>query len=100
MTRLQYAGTVDLRGSVNARVTAQLLHNLPGVGPFISPFLWPVSKVFEYKVTGTLENPKKEPVHDVSKLLLVPLHPIRTLEDLIPGGGNFFSPTNAPSAGN
>jgi hypothetical protein len=36
----------------------------------------------------------------VPKLLLLPLHPIRTLEELIPGGDNFFSPTNAPSAGN
>ena len=92
MTRLQYSGTVDLRGNVNARVTAQLLHNLWGVGPFISPFLWPVSKAFEYKVTGTLENPQKEPVY-VPKLLLLPLHPIRTLEDLLPGGASF---TNAP----
>jgi hypothetical protein len=100
MTRLEYAGTVDLRGNVNARVTAHLLHNLPGVGPLISPFLWPVSKLFEYEVTGTLNNPKKEPVHDVSKLLLFPLHPIRTFEDFIPGVGNFFSPTNAPPAGN
>jgi hypothetical protein len=95
MTRLQYSGTVDLRGNVNARVTAQLLHNLWGVGPFISPFLWPVSKVFEYKVTGTLENPQKEPVY-VPKLLLLPLHPIRTLEELLPGSANL---TNAP-AGN
>jgi hypothetical protein len=99
MTRLQYAGTVDLRANVNARVTAQLLHNLWVVGPLVSPFLWPVSKVFEYKVTGTLENPKKEPVY-VPKLFLLPLHPIRTLEELIPGGDDFFSPTNAPPAGN
>jgi hypothetical protein len=99
MTRLEYAGTVDLRGNVKARVTAQLLHNFPGVGPLISPFLWPVSKLFEYQVTGTLNNPKKEPVHDVSKLLLFPLHPIRTVEDFIPGVGNFFSSTNAPPAG-
>ena len=74
MTRLQYAGTVDLRGNVNARVTAQLLRNIWGVGPLISTFLWPVTKVFEYKVTGTLENPKKEPVY-VPKFLLLPLHP-------------------------
>jgi hypothetical protein len=100
MTRLDYVGTVDLRENVNARVTANLLHNLWGVGPFISPFLWPVGKLFEYQVTGTLNNPKKEPVHDVSKLLLFPLHPIRTFEGFIPGVGSFFSPTNTPPAGN
>ena len=63
MTRLEYSGTVDLRGNVNARVTAQLLHNFPVFGPLVSPFLWPVSKLFEYHVTGTLENPKKDPVY-------------------------------------
>jgi len=95
MTRLEYIGSVDLRANVNARVTAQLLHNFPIVGPIISTIFTPVTKVFEYKVTGTLENPKKEPVY-VPKILLLPLHPIRTLEELIPGGGNFFSSTNVP----
>ena len=62
MTRLEYSGTVDLRGNVNAHVTAQLLHNLRGIGPLISTFFYPVTKLFEYKVTGTLDNPKKESV--------------------------------------
>ena len=80
MTRLEYSGTVDLRENVNARVTAQLLHNLPVVGPFISPLFTPVTKLFEYKVTGTLKNPKKEPVY-VPKLLrcrCIPSAPSRT----------------------
>jgi len=96
MTRLDYSGTVDLRGNVNAHVTAQLLHNFPVFGPLVSPFLWPVSKFFEYKITGTLENPKREPIVPfVPKLLEMPLHPLRSLEELIP-----VSPTNAPPAGN
>jgi len=93
MTRLEYTGTVDLRENVNARVTAQLLHNLPAVGPFISLLFTPVTKLFEYKVTGTLQNLKREPVY-VPKLLLLPLHPIRTIEDLFPSGDNL---TNAPA---
>jgi hypothetical protein len=93
MTRLQYSGTVDLRGNVNAHVTAQLLRNIWGVGPLISLFSFPLTKIFEYKVTGTLDNPKKEPVY-VPKLFLLPLHPIRTLEELFPGGVN---DTNAPA---
>jgi hypothetical protein len=93
MTRLEYTGTVDLRENVNARVTAQLLHNLPAVGPLISLLFTPVTKLFEYKVTGTLQNLKREPVY-VPKLLLLPLHPIRTIEDLFPSGDNL---TNAPA---
>jgi len=90
MTRLEYTGTVDLQQNVNARVTARLLRDTWVVGPLVSTALWPVSKMFEYRVTGTLKNPKSEPVY-VPKLLLLPLHPIRTLEEMLPGGS-----TNAP----
>jgi hypothetical protein len=93
MMRLQYAGGVDLKQNVNARATAQLLRDTWGVGPLISTVLWPVSKLFEYKITGTLENPKSEPVYVIPKLLLMPLHPIRSLEEILPAGD-----TNAPPA--
>ncbi len=92
MMRLEYAGTADLKQNVHARVTAQLLRDTWVVGPLVSTVLWPVSKLFEYKITGTLKNPKSEPVY-VPKLLLLPLHPIRTLEGMFPGGE---IGTNAP----
>jgi hypothetical protein len=91
MMQLQYAGTVDLRGNVNARVTAQLLRNTWVVGPLVSTVLWPVSKLFEYKVTGTLDQPKAKPVY-VPRFLLMPLHPIRSLEELFPANDSFSSP--------
>jgi hypothetical protein len=92
--RLQYTGAVDLRENVNARVTAQLLRDTWVVGPLVSTALWPVSKLLEYHVTGTLKNPKSEPVYVPTKLLLMPLHPFRSLEELFPGGG--FSPNPPP----
>jgi hypothetical protein len=92
LMQLQYAGTLDLRQNVNARVTAQLLHNTWVIGPIVSAALWPVSKLFEYKITGTLKNPKSEPLYVVPKILLFPLHPIRTFEDMFPGP----AATNAP----
>ena len=100
MTRLQYAGTVDLRGNLNARVNAQLLRNTPVVGPLVSDLLWPVfwtvGKVFEYRVTGTLKNPKSDPVF-VPKSFMMMLHPIRSFESLLPADDEFpSSPTNAP----
>jgi hypothetical protein len=91
MMRLEYTGTADLNQNVNARVTAQLLHNTWVIGPLVSKVLWPVSKLFEYRVTGTLKNPKSEPVY-VPKLLLLPLHPIRTLEEMLPGGDSSSNP--------
>jgi len=94
MMRLQYAGVVDLKENLNARVTAQLLRDTWVVGPLVSTALWPVSKLFEYHVTGTLKNPKSEPVY-VPKFLLMPLHPIRSLEELFPGSDYLSSPPPA-----
>jgi hypothetical protein len=91
MTRLQYSGTVDLQSRVNAHVTAQLLRDTWVVGPLISTALWPVSKLFEYKITGTLEKPENEPVY-IPKFLLMPLHPIRSLGEMLSIGTD----TNAP----
>ena len=90
--RLQYAGTVDLEQNLDAKVTAQLLRNTPFVGSVFSVMLWPVSKIFECRVTGQLGEPRVTPLY-VPKLLLVPLHPLRSLEE-------WFTPapaTNAPA---
>ena len=92
MMRLQYSGAVDLMQNVNANVTAQLLRNLPVIGSVISAVLTPVSKIFECHVTGQLSAPVVTPIF-IPKILLVPLHPIRSLEEL------FIAPaTNAPAA--
>ena len=80
--RLQYNGTVDLQSRVNAHVTAQLLRDTWVVGPLLSTALWPVSKLFEYKITGTLQQPRTEPVY-LPRVLLTPLHPFRSLQDLL-----------------
>lgn len=82
--RLQYRGTLDFEGRVNARVEAELLRNVWLVGPIVSTVLWPVTKMFEYKVTGTLSQPKLEPVYLIPKLMLMPFHPFRTLKSLLP----------------
>jgi len=94
--RLLYAGTVDLQQNVDARVTAQLLRNVPLFGPLVSAVLMPVSEIFKCRVTGELGAPVVAPVYIpgfIPKILAVPLHPIRSVEEL-------FTPapaTNAPA---
>jgi hypothetical protein len=73
--RLQYWGTVNLRGAVNGRMQAELFRETWGIGPALSFMLWPVSKMFEYRVTGTLEHPHSEPVFIVPRILLMPFRP-------------------------
>lgn len=97
--RLQYDGTVDFETRVDARVQAELLRDTWVIGPAVSTILWPVSKLFEYKVTGTLAKPEMEPVYTVPKLFLAPLHPMKTLKDMFkenPSGTNAPPPDPAP----
>ena len=92
--RLQYVGTVDLAQNVDTRAKAQLLRNVPLFGWLVSAALSPVSKIFECRVTGTLGQPKPEPLY-VPKLFLAPLHPIHTMEEI------FSAPViNAPAGKN
>ncbi|MHB8523393.1 MAG: hypothetical protein ACYDH9_21920, partial [Limisphaerales bacterium] len=92
--RLYYTGSVDFQSRVNARVEASLLRDTWLVGQLFSLALTPLTKVFEYKVTGTLKEPKTEPLY-IPKILLMPFHPFRTMKDLL-----FSNPgTNAPPAG-
>jgi hypothetical protein len=79
--RMQYRGTVDFHGNVDARVEAELLRNTWLVGLIVSTVLRPVTKLIEYKVTGQLSHPQSEPVY-IPKLFLLPLHPIQTLKGL------------------
>ncbi len=97
--RLQYRGTVDFQGQVNARAEAELLRDTWLVGPVVSTVLWPVTKLFEYKITGTLGDPKGEPVYLIPKVVLLPFqlpfHPLRTLRGLFPEGSG-SNRTNTP----
>jgi hypothetical protein len=94
--RLQYDGTVDLQGHVDARVEASLLRDMPLFGPLVSTVLWPMEKLFEYKVSGNLREPKIEPLFFIPRIVLLPFHPFRTLKSLMADETNLSS-TNAPS---
>jgi hypothetical protein len=78
-----YRGTADFEGRVNARVTAELLRDLPVFGGVISFLFTPLSKLFEYKLTGTLSQPKTEPLY-VAKAVSMLFHPLRTLKGILP----------------
>jgi hypothetical protein len=85
MMRLQYWGTLDIKNNrLDARAQADLLRDTWALGRVLSAVLWPVSKIFEYKITGTLQVPKSEPLFFVPKIILFPLHPIRAIKELLP----------------
>ena len=96
--RLRYRGTVDLDGRVNARFEAELLRDMWVVGPLVSTVFWPVSKMFEYKVNGSLDQPRIVPVYFIPRIVLLPFHPFRTIKDLMPEETS-VNRTNAPPAG-
>ena len=47
----------------------------------MSLVLSPLTKLFEYRVTGTIHEPKKEPLY-IPKPLTFPLHPFKSLREL------------------
>jgi hypothetical protein len=91
LLRLQFRGTVDLAGKIDAIVEAEPLRDAWLVGPLLRLTLKPMTKMFEYKVTGTLGKPKKEPLYLPTRMLFMPFHPIQTLDEILNAPG-----TNAP----
>jgi hypothetical protein len=90
--RLQYRGAVDFDGNLNARVIAEPLRDTPVVGTVVSTILSPVAKLFAYRITGTMKDPKSEPIY-IPKLLLVPFSPFQSLGELFsPAPAKFESP--------
>lgn len=77
--RLQYRGGVDFEKRVDARVEAELLRDTWIIGPLVSLALTPISKIFEYQVSGTLSEPKSEPVY-IPNILMMTLRPFHSLK--------------------
>ncbi len=79
--RLHYSGILRLDTTLEARMEADLLKDAPLVGPVLNLALAPFTRLFGYRVTGKLAKPETEPIY-IPRLLMVPLHPFRTLKNL------------------
>jgi hypothetical protein len=82
--RLNYDGTVDFEGRINGRMEAQLFRDTPGVGQFVSTVFKPLTKLFEYRITGTLGKPRPQPMF-IPKIIMMPFHPLRSMRELMEG---------------
>jgi hypothetical protein len=79
--RLLYRGTVDSQKRLNARVEANMLRDTPLFGHFLGWMLTPLDKLFEYRVTGTLQKPITQPLY-IPKVFMEMLRPFHTLKEL------------------
>lgn len=79
--RLNYDGSVDFDGNLDATVEAQFFRDAWVVGRAVSVVLWPLAKAFKSRVSGNLEAPKSELVH-IPKVMLFPFRPIQTLKEV------------------
>ncbi len=84
--RLYYNGTVDFDANINARVEAKLFKNKFLVGQLFDLLTLPITKAFEYKVSGTLAQPKREPLF-IAKVFLLPFKPLKALQEIFAGDG-------------
>jgi len=81
--RMNYEGSIDFDLRVNGRMEAEVLRDVPAFGLLFSKLLWPVTKLFDYRISGTLDHPKTEELYLISRLLMMPLHPFKMLKELM-----------------
>lgn len=79
---LKYQGTIDLNGNLDAQAEAQIFKETGLLGSMLDAALSPLTETFKYKVTGTLSSPQSRPLYLIPKILLFPLRPFKTLEEL------------------
>lgn len=94
--RMLYKGSVDFDANVDAEVEGMPISKL------IRFVVSPVTKLYEFKVTGTLSQPKLEPLYVIPKLLpkvlSVPFLPFKALRNIFDGGGDKKEPSAPPPA--
>lgn len=83
--RLRYRGSVSYEGGLDATMEAALFRDAPLIGRLLSLAFMPVTKLMEYRVEGTLSDPKPEPRY-IPKFLMTVLRPITLLKNLLPKG--------------
>ena len=71
-----------MTGVQTCALPISLLRNVPGLGWLASKILFPLSKLFEYRITGTLEEPKKRATYILPSVITLPLQPLQSLKEL------------------
>lgn len=80
--RLLYKGSIGLDKQVDAKVEAQLLRDTAVLGPILRYALAPLTKLFEYHITGTINKPVKQPMF-IPKFLMMILRPFHTIRESV-----------------
>jgi hypothetical protein len=68
------------------------LRDTPVVGPVVSSILSPVARLFAYRITGTMKDPKSEPTHIPGPMMYL-FSPFQSLGELF---SNPADKTTAP----
>ncbi|MGZ4987403.1 MAG: hypothetical protein ACXWBP_05130 [Limisphaerales bacterium] len=91
--RLLYKGYIGLDKHIDAKVEAQLLRETAVLGPILKYALAPITKLFEYHITGTINKPVKQPMY-IPKFLMMILRPFHTLKQSINQSEENSAPAN------
>ena len=91
--RLLYRGTLNTKKQLDARVEAEVLRDTPVLGRVFSWVFAPLTKLFEYKVGGTLDAPALHPLY-IPKVLTSILEPFHKKKP--PPASQSPAPDNPP----
>jgi hypothetical protein len=96
--RFLYHGTVSLDKQLDARVEVLVLRDFPIFGHIFSWAATPLSKLFEYKIAGTLDAPTYRSLYIPKALFLIlePFHKKAPAPDAAPPADTPPSPANPP----
>jgi hypothetical protein len=83
--RMRYEGSVDFDANVDAKVEGALFRDSGLIIKFFGKLVTPLTKLYEYKVTGTLSEPKMEPLYMLPKLMTLPLKPFKYIWNIFDG---------------
>lgn len=79
---LEYEGTLDLTGNIDARIQAKLLRDAGLIGQVVGAALSPFTKIFEYQIDGTLADPVARPLY-IPRFIRILFEPFRSLRDIV-----------------
>ena len=98
--RLNLEGAIDFEHRIDLRIGAELFKDTPLLLrlplAIVSLAATPFVKVLEYRATGTLREPRWEPVY-IPKLFLLPFHPVKTIKGIFAPEPPSPQPGSAPS---
>ena len=94
---IHYDGDVDFNGNIDAVAETEIFENASLLGQVFDFAMTPFTKAFKYKLSGTIGDLKATPLYTIPRVILFPLRPIKTMEEVFETVGGTPPPDGSPA---